>query len=240
MTLFVAPFGRRKQRVAMTSTRKAWFWLGALALVFGALIFGAAGDLGFWQGWAFLAVFFGASALITQDLIANDPALLERRLKGGPTQESEPTQRAIMVFASLGFVALLIVPGLDHRFGWSQAPPWIALAGDILVAAGFFVIFLVFKENSFASSTIGVADGQTLVSTGPYAIVRHPMYAGALVYLLGTPLALGSYWGLLVVAALAPVLIWRLVDEERVLERRLPGYSGYKRNAPYRLIPGVY
>lgn len=224
----------------MTLALKAWLWLGAMALVFGALIFGAAGDLRFWQGWTFLAVFFAASALITHSLIANDPALLERRLKGGPTQETEPTQRLIMAFASLGFVALLVVPGLDHRFGWSQAPLLVALVGDVLVAAGFFVIFLVFKENSFASSTIGVAEGQTVISTGPYAIVRHPMYAGALVYLFGTPLALGSYWGLAVLAALAPFLIWRLTDEERVLERRLPGYSDYMRKARYRLIPGVY
>jgi protein-S-isoprenylcysteine O-methyltransferase Ste14 len=224
----------------MTSSMKAWIWLGALALVMGGLILGAAGNLWFWQGWAFLAVFFGASAVVTGDLIANDPALLERRLKGGPTAETEPAQRLIMIFMSLGFVALIVVPGLDHRFGWSQAPAIVALAGDTLVAAGFYVIYLVFKANSFASSTIGVAEGQNLVSTGPYAFVRHPMYAGALIYLLGTPLALGSYWGIVVLALMTPILIWRLVDEERVLEQRLPGYSDYKRQVQYRLAPGVY
>ena len=138
----------------------------------GALIFGAAGDLRFWQGWMFLAVFFAASVIITQYLIANDPALLQRRVKGGPTEETEPTQRLIMVFMSVGFVALIVVPALDHRFGWSQAPAIAALAGDALIAVGFCVIFLVFRANSFASSTIGVAEGQTLVSTGPYAVVR--------------------------------------------------------------------
>jgi protein-S-isoprenylcysteine O-methyltransferase Ste14 len=224
----------------MTPSRKAWLWLSALALVMAALIFGAAGDLWFWQGWTFLAVYFGASALVTRDLIANDPALLERRLKGGPTAETEPAQRLIMIFMSLGFVALIVVPGLDHRFGWSQAPAIVALAGDALVAAGFYAAYLVFKANSFASATIGVAQGQTLVSTGPYAIVRHPMYAGAFIYLLGTPLGLGSYWGLAVLALLTPILIWRLVDEERILEARLPGYSDYKRKVRYRLLPGVY
>ena len=224
----------------MTAGLKAWIWLGALALVMGALIFGAAGDLWFWQAWAFLAVFFGASALITRDLIAHDPALLERRLKGGPTQETEPAQRLIMIFMSLGFVALIVVPGLDRRFGWSQAPPVVAVAGDVLIAAGFFVAYLVFKANAFASSTIGVAEGQTVVSSGPYAIVRHPMYAGALIYLLGTTLALGSYWGLAVLALMLPILIWRLVDEERVLDERLPGYSDYKRKVRYRLLPGLY
>jgi protein-S-isoprenylcysteine O-methyltransferase Ste14 len=224
----------------MTSNRKAWIWLVGLALVMGALIFGAAGDLWFWQGWMFLAVFFAASALITQYLIANDPALLQRRVNGGPTKETEPTQRLIMIFISFGFVALIVLPGLDHRFGWSEAPAIVALAGDALIAAGFFVVFLVFKANPFASATIGVAEGQTVVSTGPYAIVRHPLYAGALIYLLGTPLALGSYWGLMALALIAPFLIWRLVDEERVLDERLPGYSDYKRKVRRRLLPGLY
>jgi protein-S-isoprenylcysteine O-methyltransferase Ste14 len=224
----------------MTLALKAWTWLGALAFIMAALIFGAAGDLWFWQGWAFLAVYFAASALVTLFLIVRDPALLERRLKGGPTAEKEPTQRLIMVFMSLGFIALIVIPGLDHRFGWSQAPPIVALAGDALIAAGFFAAYLVFKANSFASATIGVAQDQTVVSTGPYAIVRHPMYAGAFLYLLGTPLALGSYWGLAALAPMAPILIWRIVDEERVLEQRLSGYSDYKRKVRWRLLPGVY
>ncbi len=224
----------------MTAGARAWLWLVAVALVMGALIFAAAGDFRFWQAWAFLAVFFGASALVTQYLIVNDLALLERRIKGGPTEETEPTQRLIMAFMSIGFVALIVVPGLDHRFGWSQAPVIVALSGDALIAVGFFVVFLVFRQNSFASSTIRVAEGQALVSTGPYAIVRHPMYAGALIYLVGTPLALGSYWGLAVLALMVPILIWRLVDEERVLEQRLPGYSEYKREVRYRLLPGVF
>ena len=177
---------------------------------------------------------------MTQYLIVNDLALLERRIKGGPTEETEPTQRLIMAFMSIGFVALIVVPGFDHRFGWSQAPAIVALAGDALIAVGFFVVFLVFRQNSFASSTIQVAEGQALVSTGPYALVRHPMYAGALIYLVGTPLALGSYWGLAVLALMVPILIWRLVAEERVLEQRLPGYPEYTREVRYRLLPGVF
>jgi protein-S-isoprenylcysteine O-methyltransferase Ste14 len=226
--------------LAVSPIRKAWIWLGALALVMAALIFGAAGDLRFWQGWTFLAVYFAASALVTQDLIARDPGLLERRLKGGPTAETEPAQRLIMALMMAGFIALVVVPGLDHRFGWSQAPVAVAFAGDALVAAGFYGSYLVFKANSFASATVRVAEGQTLVSTGPYAVVRHPMYAGALFYLIGTPLALGSYWGLLVVAAMTPILVWRLLDEERLLEQRLPGYSDYKRKVRWRLFPLVY
>lgn len=224
----------------MSQNLKAWLWLCVLAFVMGLLIFAPAGDVRFWQGWAFLAVFFGASALITRDLMANDPALLDRRLHGGPTAETEPAQRLIMAFMSLGFVALLVVPGFDRRFGWSEAPVLVSLAGDALVAGGFYVVFLVFRQNSFASSTIGVAPGQKLVSTGLYAVVRHPMYAGALLYLVGTPLALASYWGLAPLALMLPFLIWRLKDEERVLERDLPGYSEYMKVVRYRLAPGVY
>ena len=224
----------------MTPTRKAWTWICAVTLLMAGLIFGAVGDLRFWQGWTFIAIYFACSALVTQHLIANDPALLERRLKGGPTHETEPAQRLIMALMMLAFMALVVVPGLDHRFVWSRAPAIVAAAGDVLVAAGFYSSYLIFKANSFASATVGVAEGQTLVSTGPYAVVRHPMYAGAILYLIGTPLALGSYWGLLVVALMLPILIWRLVDEERVLERRLTGYVDYKRKVRWRLLPGVY
>jgi protein-S-isoprenylcysteine O-methyltransferase Ste14 len=206
----------------------------------GALIFRAAGDLSFWQGWVYLVVFFGASALVTQYLIAHDPELLRRRIKGGPFAEKEPRQRLIVSFLSVGFVALIVVSGLDRRFGWSNAPALIALAGNALVAVGFLAIFFVFRANSYASSTVGVAPGQTLVSSGPYALVRHPMYAGALLYLVGTPLGLGSYWGLAPLALMLPFLIWRLRDEERILAERLPGYADYMRRVRFRLIHGVF
>ena len=133
-----------------------------------------------------------------------DPALLKRRLSSGPTAEKEKTQKIIMFFVSVGFIALLIVSGLDYRFGWSAVPPYAVITGDILVAVGFYIIFFVYKENSFTSATIEIAEDQEVISTGPYAVVRHPMYAGGLLYLLGTPLALGSYWGFLAVAAHVP------------------------------------
>jgi protein-S-isoprenylcysteine O-methyltransferase Ste14 len=224
----------------MTPAQKAWTWLVAVVLIMGALIFGAAGSFRFWQGWAFLAVYFAASAFVTQGLIANDPALLKRRLKGGPTHETEPAQRLIMVLMMFGFVALMVIAGLDHRFDWSQAPAVAALVGNLLVVAGFYLCWLVFRANTFASATVRVVEGQTLVSTGPYGIVRHPMYVGGLILLVGEPLALGSYWGLAAVALMTPILIWRLIDEERVLEQSLPGYSDYKRKVRYRLAPGVY
>lgn len=225
----------------MTSlAKKAWLWLAVFAAIMGAMLFLAAGTLRYWEAWAYLAVFFGSGALGTAYLIRRDPALLERRLRGGPFAEKEFSQKIIMSFTSLGFIALLLVPALDRRFGWSSAPFWAAISGDLLFLAGFYIVLLVYKENSFTSATIEVAEGQRVITTGPYAVVRHPMYAGSLLYLAATPVALGSYWGLLAFLALAPFLIWRLFDEERFLSARLPGYADYCKKLRWRLIPGVF
>jgi len=178
--------------------------------------------------------------LTTLFLIRRDRALLERRMRGGPTAEKRPVERLIMVFTSIGFIALLVVPALDYRFQWSNVPLWAVVAGDVLVIVGFYFIFLVYRENTFTSATIEVAPGQTVISTGPYAIVRHPMYASALLYLGGTPLALGSYWGLVPFAALLPFLMWRLFDEEKFLSETLPGYVEYQRKVRHRLVPGIW
>jgi protein-S-isoprenylcysteine O-methyltransferase Ste14 len=166
-----------------------------LAIVMGLLLFLPAGTAQYWQAWGYLAVFFGASLLITFYLMKKDPALLERRLRGGPTAEKEKKQKIIMLFVSIGFITLLVVSALDHRFMWSSVPSYIVIAGDLLTALGFYIVFLVFKENPFTSATIEVVGDQKVISTGPYAVVRHPMYAGSSLYLLGIPLALGSYWG---------------------------------------------
>jgi protein-S-isoprenylcysteine O-methyltransferase Ste14 len=133
-----------------------------------------------------------------------------------------------------------MVPALDFRFGWSAVPLAVVAAGDFLVAAGYVIIFLVYKENTFTSATIEVAENQKVISTGPYALVRHPMYAGGLFYLLGTPLALGSWWGLVPFAAILPFLIWRLFDEEAFLMTNLPGYAEYLKKVRFRLAPGVW
>jgi protein-S-isoprenylcysteine O-methyltransferase Ste14 len=224
----------------MTLQAKAWFSLAVVGVVVGALIFVPAGTLRYWEAWVFLFVFFAAGALITAYLVKRDPALLERRMRGGPTAEKEVSQRVIVVSLSLGFVALLVVSALDHRFGWSDVPVFAVLAGDVLVAVGCYLILLVYRANTYASARIEVEAGQQVISTGPYATVRHPMYASALVYLLGTPIALGSYWGLLGLAAIVPALIWRLIDEERVLALKLPGYREYQDQVRHRLIPFIW
>ena len=219
---------------------RAWFALVVLATAMGLLLFMAAGTMSYWRAWVYLGIFFGASALTTLFLIRRDRALLERRMRGGPTAEKRPVERIIMVFTSTGFVALLVVPALDYRFQWSNVPLWVVVAGDVLVVVGFYFIFLVYRENTFTSATIEVAPGQTVISTGPYAVVRHPMYASALLYLGGTPLALGSYWGLVPFAALLPFLMWRLFDEEKFLSETLPGYVEYQRKVRHRLVPGIW
>jgi protein-S-isoprenylcysteine O-methyltransferase Ste14 len=224
----------------MTLTTKAWLSLVALAIGMGAILFIPVGTISYWQAWLYLAVFIGASAFTTADLVKRDPALLERRLRGGPTAEQEPVQRLIMAVASLCFVALLVVPALDHRFRWSNVPLPMVVAGSVLVALGFYGVLLVYRENTYTAATIRVEAGQTVIATGPYAIVRHPMYTSALLYLLGTPLALASYYALPAFAAFAAVIIWRLLDEERLLARELPGYREYQRRVPYRLVPHVW
>ena len=159
---------------------------------------------------------------------------------GGPTAEKEPRQKIILVLANIGFASTIVVPALDHRHSWSRVPTPVVVLGDALVALGFTIVFLVFRENTFASAVIEVADEQAVVDRGPYALVRHPMYAGALLLLAGTPLALGSFWGLLSFVPLACTIVWRLLDEERFLSGHLPGYSAYLAKTRYRLIPRVW
>lgn len=219
---------------------KAWLALAVLTVVMALLLFVPAGTLHYWQAWVYLAIFAGVSALTTLDLIRKDPALLERRMRGGPTAEKQPTQKVIMLGMSIGFIALLVVPALDHRFEWSAVPLGGVVAGDLLVALGFYLIFLVYRENTFTSATIEVAENQKVISTGPYARVRHPMYASAILYLLGTPLALGSYWGLVPVVAMMPFLVWRVLAEERFLARNLAGYTDYQKRVHHRLVPFVW
>jgi protein-S-isoprenylcysteine O-methyltransferase Ste14 len=205
-----------------------------------ALLFIPAWTLDYWQAWLFMAVFVCTSGAITVYLAIRDPKLLERRMNVGPRAENEPAQKIIMLLATLGFIVTIVFPVLDHRFGWSAVPASVSVLGDALIALAFLFIFFVFRQNSYGASTIQIAEGQTVISTGPYALVRHPMYAGALVMLIGTPLALGSWWGLFAVLLVLPVLIWRLLDEERFLRQNLPGYAEYQTKVKYRLLPFIW
>jgi protein-S-isoprenylcysteine O-methyltransferase Ste14 len=220
--------------------RQAFLGLVTLVAVVGGLLFTVAGTVRYAEAWVFLVTFFGPSLAITLYLMRRDPGLLERRVKAGPVAEQRPKQRAIQNLASGAFLAILAVPALDHRFGWSHVPLPVVAAGDVLVAVGFLVVFLVFRENSYASATIEVGAEQKVIDSGPYAVVRHPMYAGALVLLAGIPLALGSLWGLLVWPPFVAVIAWRLLDEEALLAKQLPGYAAYRGKTRYRLVPFVW
>jgi protein-S-isoprenylcysteine O-methyltransferase Ste14 len=219
---------------------RAFTALLVLILVMATLLFIPAGTLDYWQAWTFLIVYFSVSVAITLYLVKYDQKLLQRRMSGGPSAEKETTQKIVMSIVSVGFIGLLIVPALDHRFEWSHMPALAALAGEGLMLLGWLAIFFVFKENTFTSATIELAPEQKVISTGPYALVRHPMYAGGLVMLFGMPIALGSWWGLIVFVAMIPALIWRLIDEENFLARNLPGYVEYRNKVRYRLAPRIW
>lgn len=221
-------------------TARALFRLAIFLLVTSLSIFLAAGTLDYWQAWTFLLVYLAASLAITVYLAKISPELLVRRMTGGPRYEKEPAQKIIMSVVSVGFVALILVPALDRRFGWSAMPTTVTLAGDALMLVGWLAMFLVLRANPFAASTIEVAKGQTVITSGPYALMRHPMYAGALPLLCGIPIALGSWWGLVPLALIVPVLVWRLLDEEKFLEKNLPGYADYEATVRWRLIPKIW
>jgi len=212
----------------------------ALLVALGVALFWPAGTFEFWQAWVYLAVFGGSAAAITVYLWNRDLALLERRVSGGPTAEHERSQQLIQVVASVAFVGLYVVAGFDRRYGWSNVPTGVSLAADVLVAVGFLIVFFVFRENTYTSATIEVAADQAVISTGPYGVVRHPMYAGALLMLLTTPPALGSWWALLMFVPLCAVIVWRLSDEERFLSANLAGYGDYCGRVRRRLIPGIW
>ena len=220
--------------------KKAFTGLLRVVIGLAVLLFLPAWTFDYWQAWLFLSVFCTSTLLITLYVMRNDPMLLQRRLNAGPGAEKEKNQKVIQSFATISFIIAIVFPVIDHRFAWSRVAPYVSVAGDILLALGLLTVFFVFKENTFTSAVIEVAPQQHVVATGPYAIVRHPMYLGALIMFLGTPLALGSWWGLLAVIPITAVLVWRLLNEERFLSKSLSGYSEYRNKIRHRLIPFIW
>jgi protein-S-isoprenylcysteine O-methyltransferase Ste14 len=207
---------------------------------FAVLLFVPAGTVDYWQGWVFIAVFTACAIGSGLYLAVRMPAALARRVKGGPRAETRPVQRVIITATVLAVVAVLVVSALDRRFGWSSVPTWLVIVGDVLVVVGLLGAQLVVVQNGYAGASITVEDGQPLVSTGLYGVVRHPMYSATLVMMAGTPLALGSFWGLPVVAVAVPVLVTRILDEEAMLRAELAGYDDYTTRVRRRLVPGVW
>lgn len=209
-------------------------------VVFCLLLFVPAGTFNYWQAWVFLAVFGVSTWIPSIYLLRKNPAALERRMRAGPAAETRMVQKIVIAVAFLSLAAMIVLSVLDHRFGWSRLPMAVSLTGDVLVAIGLGIAMLVVIQNSYAAANIRVEAEQHVVSTGLYGLVRHPMYVGDVILMVGIPLALGSYWGLVFVIPGVVVLAARILDEEKALIHELAGYQEYMQKVPYRLVPYVW
>jgi len=223
-----------KTALQVTTTSVLSFALFALAL------FWPAGTFNYWQAWVFLGLFVTLSVIYTVYVGLTNPAVLRRRMNAGPRHESRPVQKVVSAGVVLAFAALLVISALDHRFGWSSVPTPLVVLGNVLVAIGLDLTMLVVIQNSYAAANITVETDQAVVSTGLYGIVRHPMYFGALVMLIGVPLALGSFWALLIDVLYVVLFAARIFDEEKALTQDLTGYREYTEKVHSRLVPGVW
>jgi protein-S-isoprenylcysteine O-methyltransferase Ste14 len=221
-------------------SKRALTGLARFQLALALIIFLPAWSLTYWQGWLYWFLFGAACFALTLYFLRHDPSLVERRMKAGPGAESEPRQKLIMTVASVSMVALYLVSALDYGLRWSHVPAVVSVIANIFVLLGFAGIFWTFRENAYAAATVRVERDQPVISTGPYALVRHPMYAAALPLFLATPPALGSWYGLIPALLVVIVIIWRLLDEERHLARDLPGYAEYRSTVRVRLVPSVW
>jgi protein-S-isoprenylcysteine O-methyltransferase Ste14 len=211
-----------------------------LSAVLAVVLFTSAGTFRFWQAWLYLGLQIVTMAATNRYLLRNDPALLERRLALDETGEKDGVQKIVMGLSKLVFAALIAVSGIDRRLGWSAVPPAVVVAAGALFVAGTGIMFRVFRENTYGSSIIAVEAQQTVVATGPYRLVRHPMYVGALLMALATPLALGSTWAELLFPVALGLVVARLLAEERLLSEQLRGYPEYMKTTRARLIPGLW
>ncbi|MBE0683753.1 MAG: isoprenylcysteine carboxylmethyltransferase family protein [Anaerolineales bacterium] len=205
--------------------------------VIGLLFFWPAGTFNYWQAWLWLAILFLPLMGMFLYLIKRDPALLERRVRTG---ETRPEQRRIIALSSLYLIFIFLVPGFDKRFGWSSVPVWLILLADVFVLAAFLLNFLVIRVNSYASRVVEIQEGQKVITTGPYALVRHPMYTSIILIMLATPIALGSTWGVLPNIPFIFLLAARAKNEEELLVDELTGYREYMQKTRYRLFPGIW
>jgi protein-S-isoprenylcysteine O-methyltransferase Ste14 len=210
--------------------------LGVLALV----LFVPAGTFNYWQAWVFTAAFTVATIVPSLYLAKTNPAALQRRMRGGPIAEGRPVQKLIITGAFLSIFGMMALSAYDHRMGWSSVPAWVCVLGDVLIVVGLTLAMLVIVQNGYAAATVRVEDGQQLASTGLYKLVRHPMYAANLILMVGMPLALGSYWGLVGLVPGILVLVFRILDEEKLLNQELGGYREYRQHVRYRLMPYVW
>ncbi|BBZ44466.1 hypothetical protein MPRM_17470 [Mycobacterium parmense] len=209
-------------------------------VVFGLMVFLPAGTPAYWQGWVFLAVVFALATFVPGIYLLRNPVVLQRRMSGGPSAEGRTAQKVVIAGLYASLAGMVVLSGFDHRFGWSSVPTAVCLVGDVLVALGLGVVTLVVVQNNHAAATVRVEAGQQVVSTGLYGLVRHPMYTGNVIMMVGIPLALGSYWGLVFVGPGLVVLASRIRDEEKLLAEELTGYREYTQKVRYRLVPCMW
>jgi protein-S-isoprenylcysteine O-methyltransferase Ste14 len=201
------------------------------------MVFIPAWTFDYWQGWLFLGFLFIPMFFILLYMLKYERKLLEKRMK---VKEKRGEQKYIQLINTLLFVLIMGVAGLDHRYGWSQMPVWSVIASDVLMFAGYMIFMRAMFHNEYASRVIEVQKGQRVVDTGPYAVVRHPMYASGILMYIFIPFALGSYWAEIPFLLLAVMLAFRLLDEEKALIKGLKGYKRYMKKVRYRLFPGVW
>ena len=218
-------------------TKKVAVRFTLVPVILAAFLLIPAGTFNFWQVYAYFAVVLVPFLFVILYFLKNDPRFLEKRMK---TKEKEKPQKIIQIVFTLFFIITYIIPGLDKRFGWSDVPTIVCIITDIVILLGYIMIFIVFKQNSFASRVVEVEQNQKLISTGLYAIVRHPMYVGILIMYIPTPVALGSFWGLIPVLTIPVALVLRIINEEKVLKKELPGYVEYCQKTKYRLLPFIW
>lgn len=217
--------------------RRAVAYYAAALVVMAAMFFGPAGTFDYWQAWLYLAVLFAIVALLGTHLIRREPELLARRLR---TREREVTQQRVIQVSLALFVLAFLLPGFDRRFGWSAVPPAVVVGTNVGIVIAYALFARVLLANRYASRIIEVEAGQSLATTGPYAVVRHPMYVAMLAIWLLSPIALGSWWAALTMLPIVPVIVVRIRNEEAVLQRDLAGYADYMGRVRYRLIPGIW
>lgn len=231
---------QRKNSDVTDLNKQALSGLVGFVLAIGLCVLLPAWTFDYWQFWLLISVLFVSLLGITLYLMKKDQHLLERRLRAGPSAETQKSQKIGQLLGAIAFGAAFVIPALDHRFAWSFVPAPVVISGEVLVILGLLIVFLVFRENTFTSATIEIASEQRVVSSGPYSTVRHPMYVGALIMLFGIPLALGSWWGTATIIPMTLVIVRRVCDEEELLTRDLTGYREYRDQVRYRLLPFVW
>jgi protein-S-isoprenylcysteine O-methyltransferase Ste14 len=227
-----------KNNTSKDTIRKQIFVRFILAfMIMCIVLFLPARTLKYWEAWVYIGILFSGASTVIFYFLKHDPEFLERRMR---TKEKVKEQKLIIRLGMFLFLPTFVIPGFDKYFGWSDVPLFLVIISDIFVLAGYLIVIRVFMENSYASRIVEVTSGQKVISTGPYAIVRHPMYSGNLLMYGFTPFALGSWWAFIGSVLIVVIILFRIFSEEKFLSENLEGYKEYKLKTIYRLIPGIW